>query len=199
MPTTSNAIEKKTVSFRDIVKANSTIKFGDFKGRKYAEVPQRVKVFRILYPQGFILTDMISNEDGICIFRASAGYYDENGNRIVLGTGTAYEREGSTYINKTSYIENCETSAVGRALGFLHIGSEETIASLEEVVNAVAQQEAAKKAEKAHEPIFFCEECGRKINSYTTGNGEIISPSAQIRMTVGMHGKKLCNMCANKK
>lgn len=196
MPTINNATEKKTVSFRDIVKANSTIKFGDFKGRKYAEVPQRVKVFRILYPQGFILTDMISNEDGTCIFRASAGYYDENGNRIVLGTGTAYEREGSTYINKTSYIENCETSAVGRALGFLHIGSEETIASLEEVVNAVTQQEAAKKAE---EPTFYCEECRRRINPYTTGNGEIVMPSAQVKMTAGLFGKKLCNLCANKK
>jgi hypothetical protein len=45
---------------------------------------------------------MISNVNGVCIFRASV--YDGD---ILLGTGTAYEKEGSTFINKTSYIENC--------------------------------------------------------------------------------------------
>ena len=55
-------------------------------------------------------------------------------------TGVAYENEGSTYINKTSYIENCETSAVGRALGMLGIGIDVSIASADEMINEVNNQ-----------------------------------------------------------
>ena len=59
----------------------------------------------------------------------------------------AYEKEGSTFINKTSYIENCETSAWGRALGNLGIGIDTSIASAEEVQNAVLNQ-GKKKPDK---------------------------------------------------
>lgn len=64
--------------------------------------------------------------------------------RIILGTGTAYEKENSSFINKTSYIENCETSAVGRALGMAGFGIDTSVASAEEVENAMQQQEADK-------------------------------------------------------
>ena len=136
------------ISYQDICRANETLKFSDIKGKNYAEVPQRVKAFRMLYPQGFIITDMVSNDGGVCVFKATAGYYGENGEAYTLGTGTAYEKENSSYINKTSYIENCETSAVGRALGFLSIGSDTSIASYEEVQNAINNQEQPEKQEK---------------------------------------------------
>ena len=60
----------------------------------------------------------------------------------------AEEKETSSYINKTSYIENCETSAVGRALGFIGLGSENSIASLEEVANAINNQQAKPKSDE---------------------------------------------------
>tara|TARA_R100000808_G_scaffold24829_1_gene58626 strand:+ start:1867 stop:2349 length:483 start_codon:yes stop_codon:yes gene_type:complete len=56
-------------------------------------------------------------------------------------TGIAQETKGSTNINKTSAYENCETSAVGRALGFAGYGSVESIASGDEVAHAIKQQE----------------------------------------------------------
>ena len=61
-----------------------------------------------------------------------------NGN--VLATGHASEKDGSSFINKTSALENAETSAVGRALGILGIGIDSSIASAEEVGNAVKNQ-----------------------------------------------------------
>ena len=134
----------KYVSYQEIAAANKRIKFADIGGKKYAEVAQRVKVFRMLYPQGFIISEMLKNEDGICVIRSSAGIYDEDGNAITLGTGIAYEREGNSNINRRSYIENCETSAVGRALGFLSIGSDEHIASFDEMASVKAQQDAEK-------------------------------------------------------
>lgn len=130
------------VTYETIQKANETIITTDIKGKDYAEVNQRIKAFRMVYPTGFIATEMVSNENGVCIFKAQAGYYDaENGEIKVLGSGTAYEKEGSTFINKTSYIENCETSAVGRALGMCGFGIDTSVASAEEVENAMANQE----------------------------------------------------------
>lgn len=129
-------MEEKRITFEDIQLANEKIKTTDIKGKDYAEVNQRIKAFRMLYPTGAILTEMLSNDKGVCIFKATIT--DEMGK--VLGTGTAYEKENSTFINKTSYIENCETSAVGRALGMCGLGIETSVASYEEVQNAIANQ-----------------------------------------------------------
>lgn len=124
-----------SVTYEDIQKANALIKTTDVKGKEYAEVPQRVKAFRSLYPQGTISTEIVMIENGLCVIHAIA-----SADGIILGEGTAYEKEGSSYINKTSYIENCETSAVGRALGFAGFGIDVSIASYEEVMNAKKQQ-----------------------------------------------------------
>lgn len=144
-------MEVREIKYADIEKANKSIKTTDIKGKDYAEVNQRIKAFRMIYPQGTIKTILVSNNDGICVFRAEAYEYEkcnEDGNyeSKLLGTGTAYEKENSTFINKTSYIENCETSAVGRALGMCGFGTDTSVASAEEVQNAMANQ---KKEEKA--------------------------------------------------
>lgn len=132
--------EEKPITYKDLERVNKTIVTTDIKGKNYAEVNQRIKAFRMLYPQGLIETEMVSNENGMCIFRAKV-YGD-----TLLATGTAYEKEGSTFINKTSYIENCETSAIGRALGIAGFGIDTSIASAEEVLNAVANQEPTEEA-----------------------------------------------------
>lgn len=134
-------MKENRITFEDIQKANETIKTTDIKGKDYAEVNQRIKAFRMVYPTGPIETEMISNENGICIFKATV----RNEEGELLATGTAYEKENSTFINKTSYIENCETSAVGRALGMCGFGIDTSVASAEEVQNAMANQEEKPK------------------------------------------------------
>lgn len=127
--------------------ANESIKTTDIKGKDYAEVNQRIKAFRMVYPTGFIHTHMLSNENGVCVFMAQVGYLDGE-TSATLGTGHAYEKEGSTFINKTSYIENCETSAVGRALAMAGFGIDTSVASAEEVETAIANQDANKTITK---------------------------------------------------
>ena len=61
----------------------------------------------------------------------------------VVAQGHAHEEKGSSNINKTSYVENCETSAVGRALAILGIGIDTSIASANEVQDAIAKQETS--------------------------------------------------------
>lgn len=123
-------------TYERLEQANSSIVTTDIKGKEYAEVNQRVKAFRMLCPDGCIETELVSNEDGVCVMKA----YVRNEFGTLLGTGTAYERENSSYINKTSYIENCETSAVGRALGMCGFGIDAAIRSAEEEANAEIQQ-----------------------------------------------------------
>lgn len=130
------------ITYEQIKDANESIKTTNIQGKDYAEVNQRIKAFRMVYPTGAILTDIVSNENGVCVFTASCGYYAEDGKFLVLGTGTAYEKEGANFINKTSYIENCETSAVGRALGMCGFGIDASVASAEEVQNAINNQGA---------------------------------------------------------
>ena len=136
--------------YLDLAIANETIKTTDIKGKEYAEVNQRIKAFRMVYPQGSILTEMLSNENGICVFKAEV--YDDEHN--VLGTGHAQEKEDSSFINKTSYIENCETSAVGRALGMCGFGIDVSVASAEEVQNAIANQEPTEEDARNYEFTF---------------------------------------------
>ena len=127
------------MDWQSLVKANAAIRTTNIKGKEYAEVNQRVKAFRTLYPEGFITTEIICREGGLCIIKATVGHYAD-GKSVILATGTAYEKEGSSQINRTSYIENCETSAVGRALGMAGFGIDTSIASADEMNNALLQQ-----------------------------------------------------------
>jgi hypothetical protein len=128
---------------------NKNLKTTPVKGKDYVEVNERVKAFRKLYPEGIIDTKIESIENGVCIIKAQVGFYEEDGCVRWLASGIAYEKEGSTFINKTSYIENCETSAVGRALGFMGIGIDTGIASKEEVENAIENQPKQINSTKA--------------------------------------------------
>lgn len=119
--------------------AEKKFKTVEIKGKEYVEVNERVKYFVKEYVGWSIETEMLSNNDGVCVFKAIIK--DKVGRAIA--TGHAYEKESSSFINKTSYIENCETSAVGRALGFLGIGIDTSIASSNEVENAINNQKSS--------------------------------------------------------
>jgi hypothetical protein len=137
------------MTFEELQKANQSIATTNIKGKEYAEVNQRIKAFRMVYPEGCIKTELVSNEDGVCVFKAEV-YDGEN----LIGTGHAYERESSSFINKTSYIENCETSAVGRALGMCGFGIDTSVCSAEELNNAIINQEASKPITKSQVKII---------------------------------------------
>lgn len=130
-------------TYEDIKKANDEAKVSQIKDKPYIEVNERIKAFRKVFPMGFIKSEMLSNENGVCIFRAEVGIGE-----TVLGIGHAHEKENSSYINKTSYIENCQTSAVGRALGMAGFGIDNSVASADEVANAIAIQETMEKDAK---------------------------------------------------
>ena len=114
-------------------------------GKDYVLVNERVQEFHKLYPNGSIRTDLVEFTDRFII---KAEVCPDVADRMRIFTGYAYEMVGSSQINKTSALENCETSAVGRALGMLGIGIDGSIASADEVKNAVHQQESHNVTEQ---------------------------------------------------
>ena len=104
-------------------------KTGQTLSKEYNTVDQRISGFRELFPDGSIVTEIVSHENGVVLMKATA--YDEEGR--ILATGHALEKESASYINQTSYIENCETSAIGRCLGIIGIGLTDAVASAEEI------------------------------------------------------------------
>lgn len=148
------------ITWEQIEKANETIKTlpisrtdkqtGKKVTKKYAEVNQRIKAFRMVYPTGTIQTTMIDDVDGICTFKADI--YD--GDKL-LATGTARENSKSSFINQTNYIENCETSAVGRALGMCGFGVDASLASADEVKNAMEKQNKIENGPMNEEQAYI--------------------------------------------
>lgn len=150
-----------SITWEKLVKVNKAIKPVDIKGKDYAQVNDRIKAFRELCPNGTITTDIIELANGVVTMKATV--YDEEGK--ILGTGLAQEKESSSFINKTSYIENCETSAVGRALGFAGIGVDGSMCSAEELVNAITNQnkEPVKKQKAQNDdPLLAKIDAGQK-------------------------------------
>ncbi len=128
-------MEEIKASYEQIKTANEEIKKMPVSGGQYAKVSERVKAFRKVYPCGAIVTDIedITEND----VRIKATIYDSN--QRVIATARASEEKkarGKLTINLTDMIENCETSAVGRALGFCGFGIDEEIASKEDIEKA---------------------------------------------------------------
>ena len=120
----------------------STYKFKttNIRGKQYVEVNERIKFFRQenQYKNWGIHTEFPMLTESECLCRASIT--DDSGS--IIAVGHAHENRAASNINKTSYVENCETSAVGRALAMLGIGIDASIASANEVETAISQQES---------------------------------------------------------
>lgn len=128
----------------------SEIKTINIKGSEYATVNERLKYFRENY-KGWSLTSRVIIDYPSTVVRLNekdfkreayiimeATVADPDGK--IMATGIACEKENFTNVNKTSYVENCETSAWGRALANLGIGIDGAVASADEVANAIANQ-----------------------------------------------------------
>jgi len=86
--------------------------------QNYETVDERIHKFHSTYKEGRILTELIAYSDTQFIVKAMAYVGD-----ILRATGLAEERVGSSMVNKTSALENCETSAIGRCLANLGLSA----------------------------------------------------------------------------
>lgn len=124
--------------------SNHKFKTTNIRGKQYVEVNERIKFFRTeeQYKYWTISTEvnMLEGKDE-CISKCIIADTEQR----VIATGHAHEVKSASNINKTSYVENCETSAVGRALAMMGIGIDTSIASANEVKDAIAKQASPEK------------------------------------------------------
>jgi len=108
-------------------------------GKEYHTVAERVAIFREANPKMTTETEILRWDGDDVVIKASI---IEDGK--LIATGIAHEVRGSTNINNTSHVENCETSSLGRALAAFGMSGSMEYASADEVANAIAQQNEAK-------------------------------------------------------
>jgi hypothetical protein len=115
----------------------------NIKGKEYITVNERLKHFRTepTFKGWQICEQLVHIDEKEGIFKVTI--CDTKG--VEMASAHSQEYRDSSYINKTSFVENGFTSALGRALGYLGIGIDTSIASANEVQNAVKNQENDNK------------------------------------------------------
>ena len=167
------------MEYKDIEKVNAEIKKTDIKGKKYAEVSERILAFRKLNPNGEILTDIIDRTENEVTVKTTI--IDEN--QKVLATGHASEVKKGL-VNSISMLENCETSAIGRALGFCGFGIDNGIASGQDMLK-VEDFKKQNKKEEIYDKMYISYDTALKIvktsiNELCRKQGIVVSELAVI-------------------
>ena len=146
-----------------------------FKGREYTEVKDRLDAFLTEFPEATIepqlvsvnnVTDTPTGERCNEYLVQATVFPDKENKPDWYYKGHAAERDNTGFVNKTSALENCETSAVGRALAFAGYGGGYSIASKEEVENAKTAQK------KSHVTIKQLEELDKLATQASKFMGE---------------------------
>lgn len=112
-------------------------------GKEYLTVAYRVQEFKSAFENHSIETDIVSIDDE----RVCTKTVVKNPEGAIVSTGLAEETRNSSAMTRTSAVEICETSSVGRALAFLGLAGTE-LASADEVTNAISQQAINEATDK---------------------------------------------------
>ena len=162
---------------------NADIQYIAVHGKDYAEVKEKVRAFRRVFPEGSIATKIIEVDENHCIFKASI--FNENGS--LLAEGHAQETYATTKF-KDSMLEIAETSAIGRALGVLGIGIKGGIDSAD-TMRRVADKEETKNK------MLICHRCGRQIIDTADKTGKVWRAEEISAITVKKYGDSYCLPC----
>jgi hypothetical protein len=147
----------------------------------YETVEDRIDAFYKDNQDGRILTEIHTLSADKVIFKALV-YVGE----ILVSTGFAYEKEGSTPVNKTSHIENAETSAIGRALANYNYAKKGARPSREEMEKVARNQTPQQEKKEQTVMVAKCSSCEASI------------PTAVAVFSKQKFGRLLCIECQKK-
>ena len=142
--------------------------FVNIHGKEYKTVAKRVQEFRASYPTWSIMTDVVKIDDEQVLIKAQI----INPESKIVATGHGHELRDASQINRTSYVENAETSAIGRALACLGLGGTE-FASADEVANAIHQQKTV------HAPTQSITPTAGALDNFSAAEKELIAQFAE--------------------
>lgn len=139
-------LETMTISFQQVMKQAQQriieLEGVNIHGKEYKSVNIRIKVFREFFPNFSLTSDILLYSDNACRVKANV----ISPAHRVMATGHAEEDKNTNHINKTSMLENCETSAWGRALANFGLQGDE-LASANERERAKAKEDVLKQKE----------------------------------------------------
>jgi hypothetical protein len=144
--------------------------FVSIHGKEYKTVAKRVQEFReaVIYKGWSIMTDVVKIDDDQVLVKAQI----INPESKIVATGHGHELRAASQINRTSYVENAETSAIGRALACLGLGGTE-FASADEVANAIHQQKTV------HAPTQSITPTAGALDNFGAAEKELIAQFAE--------------------
>lgn len=163
----------------------------NIKGKEYVTVNERIKAFREMFKDYCLITEIVEHGDDFALMKASV--IDDKG--VIRATGYAREVIAKSPINKFAFLENCETSAIGRALGNFGIGIDEAVCTADELLikmsqdfekDSSAKKTARTKALKAGKELQAekqpLEERYQNAVQYIKNNEKDFSPSVIDRI-----------------
>lgn len=144
--------------------------FVNIHGKEYKTVAKRVQEFResVVYKGWSIMTEVVKIDDEQVLMKAQIINPDSK----IVATGHGHELRSASQINRTSYVENAETSAIGRALACLGLGGTE-FASADEVANAIYQQK------NVHAPTQSITPTAGALDNFNAAEKELIAQFAE--------------------
>ena len=140
------------------------------KDKDYVLVSERILYFNANYPNGSIINELISSsESPRAVVKSTITPDVKNPERKFTAYSQANINDGNL-VNKTSALENAETSAVGRALGMMGIGVLKAVASADEMVKAGVRVTSTPETKEVLEASGdmkqlnrVCEKCGAPL------------------------------------
>lgn len=143
----------------------------NIKGKEYVTVNERLKEFRNSFKDYCLITEIVELGSDYATVKASV--IDEKG--TVRATGLAREVVAKSPINKFAFLENCETSAIGRALGNFGIGIDEAVCTADELLMKLSQDEKPEKTD-------FEKDAANEMRANTMARkkGETVKPKGTL-------------------
>jgi hypothetical protein len=156
-----------------------------FDPTKYVDVQERIVRFWSEHPDGALLTELMSPPDDFTTCRYKAIVFKHREDKTPSATGYAFEIAGGGGANRTSHEENCETSAIGRALANMGYATTRDNRPSRQEIEKVNRAESAPNAPQVREVAPR----GGEIPPLVSGDPTLASPR-QMAMIRGLARQK---------
>lgn len=144
---------------------------------QYETVQQRLDAFHSAYPNGRVVTQLL--EASATRYIICASIYKTDADAEPCATGHAEETVGSTPVNKTSAIENCETSAIGRALRNAGIGKDASQEEMQKVERGTVTKEVKQTQAGTRDSLIEQATAATTLDelraAWSLGNAELLA------------------------
>lgn len=155
-----------------------------FNLEDYETVAERLERFHKEYPTARVITDMVEYTDERVVFKAYL--YKDYEDEKPTASGYAEETRGEGYVNKTAHLENCETSAIGRALANAGYAPTDKRPSREEMEKVARGENQEQKQNTDNNPSVSGKQAMFRLHQVLREQGHKDTDKAQIQLALAL-------------